>query len=176
MQRGRAPSSRARSRLCKRQDKREWTLQTRWTRDRSREIYEFYIDYYFADVYASGFRFFDGEDLVCGNVCESLHGTTGPGDADLFNRGVGPQAKVNAGIAGAGVPYRRCRLVPLRVAVRSDNPDLRAQTHAVAASSDEANQNPMLPCCADIAEQLDGLVEARNNRIDTAADEDIAVC
>ena len=45
-----------------------------------------------------GFRLFDGEDLICGDIRESLHGAAGPGDLDFFDHGVRAQAEMNTGV------------------------------------------------------------------------------
>jgi hypothetical protein len=122
---------------------------------------------------ASRLRLFDGEDLVGRDVCESLNRAAGPGDLDFLDDRVRAKAKVNTGVAGARVADRRCRFVPLRTVVRSRYFDLRAQTHVVTAGADEAQKNPMLTRRADIAEELDGLVETRDDSIDAAGVKDV---
>src|SRR5579885_366374 len=107
---------------------------------------------------ASGFRFFDGEDLIGGYVGEGLHGAAWPGYANFFDGRVRAETEMNAGIAGACVAYCRGGLVPLQAAVRSCDANLRAETHAIAARALEANEYPVLAGGADVSEKLDRLV------------------
>ena len=64
-----------------------------------------------------GLGLFDGEDLVCGDIGEPLHGAAGPGDLDFFDDSVRAQAEVNARVAGARVADGCRRFVPLRPAI-----------------------------------------------------------
>jgi hypothetical protein len=121
-----------------------------------------------------GLGLFDGEDLICGDVRKPLHGATGPGDLDFFDHGVRAQAEVNARVAGTRVANGCRRFVPLRAPIGSGDFNLSAEAHSVAACADEMQENPMLTVGADVAEELDGLVEAADNCIDAAGVEDIA--
>ena len=66
-----------------------------------------------------GLGLFDGEDLICGDIREPLHGAAGPGDLDFFDHGVRAKAEVNAGVAGARVADGSGRFVPLRPPIGS---------------------------------------------------------
>jgi hypothetical protein len=121
----------------------------------------------------SGLRFLDGQDLVGGHVWEGLHSAAGPGDSDLFDDGVGAKAEVNPRIARAGVAHGCGRFIPLRETVWSGYPDLRAKAHSVAARADEVNENPMLARGADVTKELDWLLKAADDDVDTTSVEDI---
>ena len=125
-------------------------------------------------VCASGLWLFDGDDLVRGNVREFLNLATGPGDHDFFDRLIQSEAEVNPRIAGAGIANGGCCFVPLHAAVGSSDADLCTEAHAVAARAYEADKNPVLASGADVAEELDGLIEAGDDDIDAAGIEDIA--
>ena len=122
----------------------------------------------------SGLWLFDGEDLVCGDICESLNRAAGPGDLDFFDVRIRANAEVNARVAGTRVADGRCRFVPLGATISGDDFDLRAKTHAVAACADEAQQKPMLALCTGVTEKFDGLVETGDDGVDASGVEDVA--
>src|SRR6201998_259059 len=157
----RVQNSRVRSRRNRRRPRVQWRLQTRWTRDRTGEMRKL------------GFRLFDREDLVCRNVGEPLNNAAGPRNLYFFDDGIRAKAEVNAGVAGTGIAHGCRRFVPLGVAVGSGNADLRAKAHAVTARADEAQEKPMLARSADIAKELDGLVETGDDGVDAAGVEDV---
>src|SRR6185437_14816020 len=97
-----------------------------------------------------------------------------PGDFYFLDERIGCEAEMNAGIAGAGITNRCRRHVPLRAAIGSGDANLCAESHAIAASADKVQENPVLAGCADIAKQLDGFIEAGDDDVDAAGVEDVS--
>jgi hypothetical protein len=127
------------------------------------------------DGFASGRRFFDGDDLVRGDVAESLHFAAGPDNANFFHGGVQSEAEVDAGIAGASVADGGSGFIPLRTVIRSHDPYLRAKAHAIAPGSHEPNKNPVLACGTDVAKELDRLIQAADNYVNASGVEEPAL-
>src|SRR4051812_1375483 len=123
---------------------------------------------------ASCLGFFNSEDLVCGNVRERLHGPAWPAYADFFHFRVGAEAEVNAGIAGTGVAYGSRGFIPLRVAIPGCDANLGAKPHAIAACSDQSNQQPVLGVGSHVPEELDRLVQAGDNCVDSPGVKDVS--
>ena len=121
-----------------------------------------------------GLRLFNREDLVGRNIGEPLNDAAWPGDLNLFYDIVGTQSKVNARVAGACVANGGRRLVPLRAAIGCGDLNLRSNAHVVATPAHEAQQKPILSYGADVAEELEGLVEAADDGIDAPGVEDVA--
>jgi hypothetical protein len=113
---------------------------------------------------ASCLRFFNSEDLVCGDLRERLNGPAWPAYADLFHCRVRAEAKVNAGIAGTRVTDGRRGLIPLRVTVTGCDADLRAKPHAIASRSNQFYKKPVPAIGAHVSKELDRLVTTASIR------------
>ena len=123
---------------------------------------------------ASNSGLFNRNDLVRWDVRKLLNLAARPSYPDVLHRFVRSKAEVYTRIAGAGVANSSACFVPLRASVGCPDANLRTNAHAVAMRSNEADEKPVLTCGANIAEELDGLVEAGDECIDAASVEDVA--
>ena len=126
------------------------------------------------EMQLSGSGLFDGEDLVRRHIDKLLKLATGPADLNFFDESVWAEAEMNTGIAGTGIADGSRGFVPLGVAVGSCDADLCAESHAIAARTDEPEEKPVVAGRADISKKLDWLVEAGDDRVNVAGVEYVA--
>jgi len=97
------------------------------------------------------FGLFDGEDTVCGYIVHHLASAAGPDDFYFFDERIGAKSKMNSRIARASVSNSGSDFIPLSAAVCCCQADIRADSHSVAARSNEVKQDPVIPGVRDVA-------------------------
>src|SRR6185437_9275573 len=74
-------------------------------------------------------------------------------------------SEMDARVAGRGIARAGCRLVVKRPAILSRDPNLCTNAHPVAFCSGEPDQEPVIPCFGDVAEDLHRRSESRDDQI-----------
>src|ERR1017187_901740 len=99
-------------------------------------------------------RLFNGQNLVHRDISKNLVDPAGPFDVDLPDDLGCPEPKVNTRVAPPVVAAGRCYLVVLLQIALGGDPDLRPDAHSITLSSNQLEENPVVPVFGNVMEVL----------------------